>query len=72
MHCSARFISLPNQSHSVWRLFDVLVQAIYCKKTQRFKQVLIIQKVLCKPSLVKCNGKKVQDETSFFRLLGTH
>lgn len=32
MHCSARLISLPNQSHSVRRLFDVLIQAIYCKK----------------------------------------
>lgn len=54
MHCSARFISLPNQSHSVRRLFDVSIQAIYCKKTQRFKKSLIIWKVLRKLSLIKC------------------
>lgn len=42
------------------------------KTTQRFTQSLIIRKVLCKPSLDKCNSKQVQDETSVFGLLGTH
>lgn len=42
------------------------------KKPQRFKQSLIIRKVLCKLSLVKCNSKQVEDETSGFSLLGTH
>lgn len=42
------------------------------KKPQKFKQSLIIRKVLCKSSLVKCNSKQVEDETSVFGLLGTH